>query len=72
MCEPMIIGKIPSNASTDSNWNSNFDILLKNFNIGHNFFTLRERTFIFSMFVTYDKAFSDGIINFEHVTFDLL
>ena len=34
-----------------------FDLLLKNFNIGHNFFILRDRSFIFGMCVPYDKAF---------------
>ena len=29
----------------------------KNFNIGHNFFTLRDRSFIFGMCDPYDKAF---------------
>ena len=44
-----------------------FDLLFQNFNIGHNFFTLRDRALIFGMFVPYDKAF-DGTINFGHVT----
>ena len=34
-----------------------FDLLLKIFNIGHNFFILRYRTFIFGMCVPCDKAF---------------
>ena len=34
-----------------------FDLLLKNFNIGHNFLILRDRAFIFSMYVPYDKTF---------------
>ena len=34
-----------------------FDLLLKNFNIGHNFFIVRDRAFIFSMCVPYDQTF---------------
>ena len=34
-----------------------FDLLLKNFKTGHNFFILRDGTFIFGMCVSYDKAF---------------
>ena len=34
-----------------------FDILLKNFNIGHNSFVLRGRAFILGIHVPYDKAF---------------
>ena len=34
-----------------------FDLLLKNFNIGHNFFTLWDKAFIFGMSVPYDKVF---------------
>ena len=34
-----------------------FDLLLKNFNIGHNFFLLRDGALIFGMCVPYDKAF---------------
>ena len=34
-----------------------FDLLLKNFNIGHNLFTLRDRSFIFGMCDPYDKTF---------------
>ena len=34
-----------------------FDLLLKNFNIGHNFFNLRDKAFIFGMCVPYDKTF---------------
>ena len=33
-----------------------FDLLLKNFNIGHNFFILRDGALIFGMYVPYDKA----------------
>ena len=31
-----------------------FDLLLKNFNTGHNFFILRDGAFIFGMCVSYD------------------
>ena len=34
-----------------------FDLLLKNFNIGHNFLILRDGAMIFDMCVPYDKAF---------------
>ena len=34
-----------------------FDLLLKNLNIVHIFFILRDRAFIFGMLVPYDKAF---------------
>ena len=34
-----------------------FGLLLKNFNIGHNFFVIRDRAFILGMCVPYDKAF---------------
>ena len=34
-----------------------FDQLLKNFNIGHNFFILRDKAFIFGKWVPYDKTF---------------
>ena len=34
-----------------------FDLLLKNFNIGHDFFILRDKAFMFGMFVPYDEAF---------------
>ena len=34
-----------------------FDLLPKIFNIGHNFFILRYRTFIFGMCVPCDKVF---------------
>ena len=34
-----------------------FDLLLKNFNIGHNFFIIWDKAFIFGMCVPYDKAF---------------
>ena len=34
-----------------------FDLLLKNFNIGHNLFLVRDRAFIFGMGIPYDKAF---------------
>ena len=34
-----------------------FDLLLKNFNIGHNFFIVRDRAFIFGMWIPYDKTF---------------
>ena len=39
------------------NLNMTFDLLLKNFNIGYNFFILRDRAFIFGMCVPCDKAF---------------
>ena len=35
-----------------------FDLLMKNFNIGHNFFIVRDMAFVFGMYVPYDKAFS--------------
>ena len=34
-----------------------FDLLLKNFNIGHNFFIERDRAFIFGMCIPYDTTF---------------
>ena len=34
-----------------------FDLLLKNFNIGHNFFILWDRALIFGMCVLHDKTF---------------
>ena len=34
-----------------------FDLLLKNFNIGHNFFVLRGTAYKFGKCVPYDKAF---------------
>ena len=34
-----------------------FDLLLKNFNIGHNLFVLRGRAYIFGICVPYEKAF---------------
>ena len=34
-----------------------FDLLLKKFNIGHNFFIERDRTFIFGMCIPYYKTF---------------
>ena len=34
-----------------------FDLLLKNFNIGHKFFILGDRAFIFGICVSYDKTF---------------
>ena len=34
-----------------------FDLLLKNFNIGHNFFIVRDGAFIFGMCVPYDQTF---------------
>ena len=43
-----------------------FDLLLKNFQIGHNFFILRDRAFIFGMCVHYDNTFPAV---HEHVTF---
>ena len=33
-----------------------FDLLLKSFHIGYNFFILRDRAFIFGMCVPYDKT----------------
>ena len=45
-----------------------FDLLLKNFKIGHNFFIIWDKAFIFGMCVPYDKALSNGTVNFEHVT----
>ena len=34
-----------------------FDLLLKNFNIDHNFFILKDRALIFGMCDPYDKTF---------------
>ena len=34
-----------------------FDLLLKNFNIGHNFYILWDKAFIFGMCIPYDKTF---------------
>ena len=34
-----------------------FDLLFKSFNSGHHFFILKDRAFIYGMFVPYDKAF---------------
>ena len=34
-----------------------FDLLLKNFNIGHKWFIERDRAFIFGMCIPYDKTF---------------
>ena len=34
-----------------------FDLLFKNFNIGHNFFILRDRALLFGMCGPCDKAF---------------
>ena len=34
-----------------------FDLLFKNFNIGHNFFIVRDRAFIFGVCIPYDKTF---------------
>ena len=52
-----------------------FDLLLKNFNIGHNFSIIRDRAFIFGI-VCLMTRLSNSTINFEHValtvTFDLL
>ena len=48
-----------------------FDLLLKIFNIGRNFFILRNRAFMFGTCVPYDKAFSDSSINFECGTLNI-
>ena len=34
-----------------------FDLLLKNFDIGHSFFIERDKAFIFGMCIPYDKTF---------------
>ena len=34
-----------------------FDLLLKNFNLGHNLLTVRDRAFIFHMCIPCDKIF---------------
>ena len=34
-----------------------FDLLYKNFNLGHSFLTRRGRAFIFHMYIPYDKTF---------------
>ena len=53
-----------------------FDLLLKNFNLGHSFLTRRDRAFIFHMYIPCDKAFPMGTKIFDLVTltleFDLL
>ena len=53
-----------------------FDLLLENFNMGHNFFILRDRAFKVGICVPIWQGISDGNINFEHMnsnmTFDLL
>ena len=33
-----------------------FDLLFKNFNLGHNLWTMRDRAFIFHMCISCDKA----------------
>ena len=35
----------------------NFDLLIKNFNLGHNFLKRRGRVFIFHICISYDKTF---------------
>ena len=54
-----------------------FNLLLKNFNLGHNFLTRRDRAFILHMCIPCDKInLSHGTIIFDLVTltlkFDLL
>ena len=34
-----------------------FDLLLKNFNLGHSFLIRRGRAFIFHIYIQYDKTF---------------
>ena len=34
-----------------------FDLLFKNFNLGHNFWTVRDKAFIFHMCIPCDKNF---------------
>ena len=34
-----------------------FDLLFKNFNLGHNFWTMRDKAFIFHMCIPCDKTF---------------
>ena len=52
-----------------------FDLLFKNFNLGHNLRTMRDRAFIFYMCIPCDKTFHIHMI-FDLVTltlkFDLL
>ena len=47
---------VPS-VSEHLNLTVTFDLLLKEFNIGHYLFVLRDRAFIFGMVVPYNKAF---------------
>ena len=53
-----------------------FDLLLKNFNLGHNFLIRRDRAFILYMCIACDKDLSHDTIIFDLVTltlkFDLL
>ena len=53
-----------------------FDLLLKNFNLGHSFLTRRVRTFILHMYIPCDKTFPWVPIFFYLLTltlkFDLL
>ena len=53
-----------------------FDLLLKNFNLGHSFLTRRGRAFIFHMYIPCDKTFP-WVQNFFYLVtltlkFDLL
>ena len=45
------------------------NLLLINFNIGHNFFILKDGDFIFGMCIPYIKAFLMVPYIFEHMTF---
>ena len=48
-------------------------ILLKNYNTPLDFLTIRDGAFILCMCIPYDKTlYMYGIINFEHVNFDIL
>ena len=53
-----------------------FDLLLKNFNLGHSFLTRRGRAFILHMYIPCNKTFSMRTKIFDLVTltlkFDLL
>ena len=55
---------------------SKFDLLLKNFNLGHSFLTRRGRAFIFHLYIPCDKTFPWIPKFFDLVTltlkFDLL
>ena len=51
-------------------FNVTFDLLLKNFNICHNFFILRDGVFIFCMCPLW-QGLSDSTVNFEYANFTM-